>query len=245
MQIIHKKLLTFFFVINISHLFCVSLDETYTLHNLTKTANINSFLVKSDQSLVINEEDITNALNFCSAISILEDIVAITSYILPILLPFFGNALGGDMLTGNAFVEGSNEKTLVAIKLSKSMQTLHHISLEELQEIFMHLREDLTKRTHYLEHRQDKDKILKKLHEREKRLLHNLHSLEQCVFHFREHRTLIQIQRKLLVAGIVLTPFIIATLLCASFDAKNKFWHLPTEQQLMANLDFFFEQATP
>lgn len=245
MRIIKKILFALFFAISISPFFCVALDESYTVQSLIESINTNAIIASPVEGHTIHPDDISNALNFCNAVSILNYIVAITSYTLPFLLPIFGNALGGDMLTGNAFVEGSNEETLVAIKLNKSLQTLHHISLNDLQEIFMHLREDITKRARYLDHRQDKEEILKTLHEREKRLLHNLHSIEKCVFHFREHGELTKIQHKFLITGIILTPFIIAIIILASFDVQKKSWHMPTEEQILVNTDFFLEKKTP
>lgn len=231
-------MLIFYFMIGTAFLSCTEFKESLTLRDLVDTTNINIPLIASAQNNVISPRELTAALNFRDFFTLLDYMVTMTSYSVAAFLPLFGYALEGDILTGNSFVEGSNEETLVTITLSQSLRKLHHVSLDELQEIFRHLREDITKRAHYLDHRDDKNEILKVLHAREVRLLKNLHSVEKCVFHFREHAELSRIQHKLAITAIVLTPFIVALLLCASFDVENQSWHSPTEMQIYNTFDF-------
>lgn len=243
MRLITRKMLVFYFMVSTASLSCVELQESYSLRDLVAAINIH-IPITSESTKNLSLKDIAAASNFCDLVNLLDYMITITSYSLAAFLPFFGDSLGGDILTGNPFVEGSNEETLVTITLSKSLRTLHHVSLDELQEIFRHLREDLTKRARYLDHRNDKNEILKILHDREKRLLDNLHMVEKCVFHFREHTELSRIQHKFAITVIVLTPFIIGLLFCASFDTETQSLHLPTENRLCQTLAFLNKKLT-
>lgn len=216
-----------------------------TLHDLLDTAadhynyNVKDLLTSIGS---VDPAEYTPAACFYLNNKILDFLIRATPYVLPLLLPLFGEALEGDHLTGNTFVEGSNKETLVSVKLNKSLETLHHISFSQLQQIFQHLREDITLRAHHLNHREDRGAILQVLRNRERRLLQNLSDLEQCIFHFRQNPQLQVYQQRLLVALAIATPLILAALCGSAVDISCLEWHAPNQEQLQANLYWLKEK---
>lgn len=148
------------------------------------------------------------------------------------------DAIEGDIFTGNPYIEGSNETTLVAIKINKSLQQKLNLSLEELHAVFKNLRADITLRTHYLSHREDRFLILETLKSREARLINNLEAVERCVLHFRQHAQLKKYMDSITVISAITAPILTLLLFAMSFDFSSKTWDTPDQGQLQTNLDF-------
>lgn len=221
-------------------------SEQPTLHDLLDTAtNHYNYNLRDLVTSIGTEDPAEYAPVACFYLNhtILDFLIRASPYVLPLLLPLFGEAIEGDHLTGNTFVEGSNKETLVSVKLNKSLETLHHISFSELQQIFQHLREDITLRAHRLNHREDRGAILQVLRNRERRLLQNLSDLEQCIFHFRQNPQLQLYQQRLLLALAIAAPLILGTLLGSVVDISCLDWHAPSQDQLKANLEWFKEKV--
>ena len=212
-------------------------ESSHSLQELLDAASVNTLkLLPRDVDLSLAESQAINGL--CNEIQITNLILTTCSYLLPALLRLFGHASHGDRLTGNPFVEGSNEETLVTIKLNRSLEIVHDISLENLQEIFMRLREDITKRSELLKNRLDGDAIIQVLREREERLLHKLQEVERCVFHFRQHPSLFDSQQKIAMVASIATPIVFALLFVSSFDFQAGSWTRPSQELMHGNMRF-------
>lgn len=210
-------------------------EDGYSLNDLLDVASVRS-LSLLPRDTTITSEEVIEINFFCDTTNAQDFVIRFLPCIFAVIFPYIGHAVGGDHLTGNAFVEGSDEDTLVATRLNRSFEMLHHISLENLQEIFMHLREDIVYRTHYIKNRPDGDAIMQVLRNRELRLLQSLHDVEQTVFHFREHPSLHRYQRNIAIAVGIIAPIALSLLVAASFDFQTKEWATPTEAQFHANL---------
>ena len=190
----------------------------------------------SDLSRIAN---FTTIKTLCQWARAIDHISYVSKYFIGLAPLFFGEAaLGGDWLTGNAFVEGHDDESIIALKINKTLLDEQHISLKELFEIFERLREDLTVRTRYLNHRADKATILHVLHDRKKRLLNHLHVMENHIFHFRKHPSLHDYQKRVALTGLVLGSVLGSLWLLASRDFETNNWQNTESELIQKNLQF-------
>ncbi|MBM3886894.1 hypothetical protein FJ364_03090 [Candidatus Dependentiae bacterium] len=170
----------------------------------------------------------------------------LASHLVGSLQYFFDNAaLGGDLFTGNQFIEGRSEKTTNFLKLNKMLLDEKHLSLQEFFDIFNHLDEDISSRSSYLDHRDDKAIILATLRKRKDRLLNGLHLIENNIFHFREHPSLHEYQKKIAYTFLALAPVIGCLLLAAYHDCDKDCWQQPSPQRITKNLNTLFKHFQP
>lgn len=197
--------------------------------------------IKSNQS-DSKPLNLSRTKDFCRFENLVEKIfMAVPLSLLVFLMPDHAS-LGGDILTGNPFVEGTSEEEFIRLKINQSLIRQHHISLLEEFEIFLHLREDQTERSHYLDNRPNKELILATLQKREARLFQKLRALTSHIFYFRKHPSLHEQQENVLIALIILISTMLGLYLAASFDIKTDKWHDPNPLSIQKNIHFIVQK---
>lgn len=183
--------------------------------------------------------DLTTIKKLCLWATALDHISYVSKYFIGVAPLFFGEAaLGGDWLTGNAFVEGHDDESMITLKLNKTLLNEDHISLKELFEIFERLKEDITVRSRYLNHRANKATILHILHGRKERLLNHLHVMENHIFHFRKHASLYDYQKRVALTGLALASIMGSLWLLASRNFETNSWQNTEPELIQKNLQF-------
>lgn len=173
----------------------------------------------------------------------LESIAALEKFsilIPPLILLWFSQlkhaALGGDILTGNALVEGKTDKQFVMLKLNDELLKTEHISLAEMYEILTHLQDDIDDHNKYLKDHPYKELILKTLRQRQDRLLNKFTQITHRIFHFREHPSLEEHQQTALLILMTVIPLFAAIASIASYDLQHRQWQTPSQEMLKQNI---------